>query len=176
MDWIHGARLIKIYDATRDCQGEYIKKQFSGQPFDYAIVKDIGAPGAFDACLQEAGIEGVAHTASPFHLEAKEPNELIEPAVKGTVGVLESITKYAKDVRRVVVTSSVAAVLEPAEPPKTFDESNFNKFSIAEVEKKGGEAGPFHLYRASKALAEEAAWKYSKEHDLPLVTVNPCLV
>lgn len=155
----------------RSTQGEYLKKQFVGQPFTYAIVKDIAAPGAFDACLQEAGIEGVAHTASPFHLSAKDPNELIEPAVKGTVGVLESITKHAKAVRRVVVTSSVAAVLEPAEPPKTFTERDFNKFSIAEVEKKGAEAGPFHAYRASKALAEEAAWKYSKEHDLPLVTV-----
>jgi hypothetical protein len=33
-----------------------------------------------------------AHT-SPFHFKVNDPQQLIEPAVKGTVGVLESIQK-----------------------------------------------------------------------------------
>lgn len=60
--------------------------------------------------------------ASPFHLLADDPEELIRPAVDGTVGILKSITKVNPSVKRVVITSSVAAVLEPAEPPRTFTE------------------------------------------------------
>lgn len=41
-------------------KGEYLAKQFAGQPFEYAIVEDIGAPGAFDAVV--AGVDAVAHT------------------------------------------------------------------------------------------------------------------
>ncbi len=57
------------------------------------------------------GMDAIAHTASPFHFEADDPNgahpeitsyyqlilfeELIEPAVHGTVGILESTLKNA---------------------------------------------------------------------------------
>lgn len=82
-------------------QGEYIVKQFPGQPFEYTIVEDIGAPDAFDEAVK--GVEGVAHTASPFHLKADDPQELIRPAVNGTVGVLKSLTKNNPEVKRVVM-------------------------------------------------------------------------
>jgi hypothetical protein len=35
----------------------------------------------------------LVHTASPFHFKVTHPNELIEPAINGTVGVLRSIKK-----------------------------------------------------------------------------------
>jgi hypothetical protein len=44
----------------------------------------------------------VAHTASPFHFKSTHPDELIEPAVKGTTGVLKSIQK-AKQVPSLVL-------------------------------------------------------------------------
>ena len=69
-------------------------------------------PGAFDKAVQ--GVDAIAHTASPFHLGggsaegmfsiADEASlfantyfsiALINPAVKGTVGVLESALKHA---------------------------------------------------------------------------------
>lgn len=89
-------------------------------------------PGAFDEAVK--GVDAVAHTASPFHLKADDPQELIGPAVQGTVGVLESIKKNgwvsrhpknitpdmliqidtnSTNVKRVVITSSVASILEP---------------------------------------------------------------
>ena len=40
------------------------------------------------------GVEIVEHTASPFYLDAKTPHELIDPAVRGTTGILESIEKH----------------------------------------------------------------------------------
>lgn len=58
--------------------------------------------GAFDEAVK--GVDGVAHTASPFHFDADEPKELFEPAVNGTVGVLKSVQKNNPNVQRVVIT------------------------------------------------------------------------
>ena len=49
-------------------------------------------------------------------------------------------------------------MLEPADPPRTFTEDDWNNFSIMEVEQKGRGAEAEHKYRASKVLAEKAAW------------------
>lgn len=55
-------------------------------------------------------------------------------------------------------------------------QADFNDFSIKEVEEKGKDAAGGHKYRASKSLAEKAAWSYCKAHDIPLVTINPPLI
>lgn len=46
----------------------------------------------------------------------------------------------------------------------TFTEEDWNQVSIDEVEKKGTEAWRMHWYRASKTLAERAAWKFVEEN------------
>ena len=48
--------------------------------------------GAFDEAVKD--VDAIEHTASPFHFRFKEPDELLVPAVKGTVGILESAKKY----------------------------------------------------------------------------------
>jgi hypothetical protein len=53
-------------------------------------------------------------------------------------------------VTRVVITSSVAAIISPDK--KSFDESDWNEFSIKSVEEKGKEADGGHKYRASKTV------------------------
>lgn len=58
--------------------------------------------GAFDEAVK--GVDGVAHTASPFHMNADDPDELFVPAVDGTLGVLKSIKKNNPNVQRVVIT------------------------------------------------------------------------
>lgn len=99
-------------------KGEYLKKKFSGESdktlkgkFEYVIVEDIEKEGAFDEVVK--GVDGIEHVASPFHFKADDPQgefcvnedevdyglisciELIGPAVKGTVGVLQSAVKYS---------------------------------------------------------------------------------
>lgn len=49
-------------------------------------------PGAVDHLLDN--IDCVHHTASPFHFSARDPLEIISPAVDGTVGVLQSVKKH----------------------------------------------------------------------------------
>ncbi|KAL5483361.1 hypothetical protein ACEPAI_8592 [Sanghuangporus weigelae] len=119
---------------------------------------DMMAPGAFDDAVKEAHAK--VHTASPVHLDAVDPNELIEPAVKGTRGILESALKYAgEQLKRVIVTSSCAAVVNTPYSG-IFDERSWNEGAIIEVQEKGKEASQLAKYRASKTLAERAAWDF----------------
>ena len=61
----------------------------------------------------------VVHTASPFFVASENPEqELIRPAVDGTVNTLRAA--YATKAKRVVVTSSCVAVLDPEEKPADF--------------------------------------------------------
>ena len=63
--------------------------------------------GSFDEAMQ--GCEVVIHMASPFLVtNFKDPiADLVDPAVKGTINVLNSVNR-TESVKRVVVTSSIA--------------------------------------------------------------------
>lgn len=160
-------------------KGEFMANVLKGKKakFDYVIVKDIGEDDAFDEAVK--GVDGIAHMASPFHFNADEPEELIRPAVNGTVGILKSAKKNNPKVKRVVITSSVAAIMDStAKPPVTFTEADWNPVSIKECEEKGRDAAPGDKYRASKTLAEKAFWKYIEDEKPSFdgATINPPLV
>ncbi|KAL7612138.1 phenylacetaldehyde reductase [Lactuca sativa] len=125
--------------------------------------------GSFDAAV--VGCEGVFHTASPFFHAVTDPQaELIDPAVKGTLNVLNSCSK-ASSVKRVVVTSSIAAVAyngKPRTPEVVVDETWFSNPDFCKEMKM--------WYVVSKTLAEEVAWKFAKEKGLDIVTINPAMV
>ncbi|KAL1881394.1 hypothetical protein VTK73DRAFT_4154 [Phialemonium thermophilum] len=143
------------------------------------IVPDIAQPGAFDEAVKIPGLEVVLHTASPFHFKAKDPKtELIDPAVNGTTGILKAIVKSAPSVRRVVITSSFAAIMDEAhlsDPNVTYTEKSWNPVTIDEIHRS-----PATAYRASKTLAEKAAWEFVNNKangaKFDLVTVNPPIV
>ncbi|XP_059431324.1 phenylacetaldehyde reductase-like [Corylus avellana] len=125
--------------------------------------------GSFNSAIE--GCECVFHTASPFYHDVKDPQaELLDPAVKGTLNVLNSCAK-APSVKRVVLTSSIAAVAyngRPRTPDVVVDET---WFSDPEFCKQGQQ-----WYVVSKTLAEEAAWKFAKEKGIDLVAINPSMV
>ncbi|KAJ6790653.1 cinnamoyl-CoA reductase 1-like [Iris pallida] len=127
------------------------------------------AEGSFDTVVD--GCDGVFHTASPFYHNVKDPEaELIEPAVKGTLNVLGSCIKTTS-VKRVVVTSSMAAVgynEMPKTPDVIVDETWFSSSELCRQSKS--------WYVLSKTLAEEAAWKFSKDNGIDIVTINPAMV
>ncbi|CAN8288304.1 unnamed protein product [Cochlearia groenlandica] len=125
--------------------------------------------GSFDSAID--GCQGVFHTASPFYHDVKDPQaELLDPAVKGTINVLSSCLKTSS-VKRVVLTSSIAAVAfngMPRTPDTIVDESWFADPEYCRASKL--------WYVLSKTLAENAAWKFAKENDLQLVSINPAMV
>jgi len=125
--------------------------------------------GSFDAGV--AGCECVFHTASPFFIETNDPYaELIDPALKGTLNVLGSCAKVPT-LKRVVLTSSVAAVAyngKPRTPDVVVDETWWSDPDICKEQKM--------WYVLSKTLAEDAAWKFVKEKGIDMVTINPAMV
>ncbi|KAJ9139662.1 hypothetical protein P3X46_030375 [Hevea brasiliensis] len=125
--------------------------------------------GSFDAAVE--GCEGVFHTASPFYHDVKDPQaELIDPALKGTLNVLNSCAKVPS-VKRVVLTSSMAAVAfngKPRAPEVVVDETWFSDPDFCKESKL--------WYVVSKTLAENSAWKFAKEKGIDLVTINPAMV
>ncbi|KAF8142891.1 NAD-P-binding protein [Mycena galopus ATCC 62051] len=149
-----------------------------GDRFELVVVPDITEDGAFDEAVK--GVDAIEHTASPFHLQADEPDELIRPAIHGTLGILRSALKHGSSVKRVVVTSSCAAVLQVEPEPKTFSELDWNEQAPKEVTEKGRAASAITKYRASKTLAERAAWDFVEKHKSEigwdLVVINPPFV
>jgi nucleoside-diphosphate-sugar epimerase len=64
------------------------------------------------------GADFVIHTASPFTFKVIDINkDLIQPAVEGTSRMLEAIAS-SSTVKRVVLTSSFAAVVDPTKGPR----------------------------------------------------------
>lgn len=125
-----------------------------------------------DAGWNEAlsGIDVLLHTASPFPIASpKDENELIRPAVEGTLRALRAARSAG--VKRVVLTSSVAAIYGNYLPAgiKEFDETMWT--DVSHPVGKGA-------YTKSKTLAEEAAWDFVKNEasEIALTTINPVLV
>lgn len=125
----------------------------------------------FDTILAAVkGCDGVFHVASPVP-QAAVPNpevELVEPAVNGTLNVLKACSE-AK-VGRVVVVSSVAAVLMKPNWPKdqVMDETCWSDKEYCRETN--------NWYCFSKTVAEAEAWEYAKKSGLNIVTVCPSLV
>lgn len=59
------------------------------------------------------------------------------------------------NVKRIVVTSSCAAISTTRPPPAKFSDKDWNTTSPKEVEEQGDKAAPGLVYRASKTLAEK---------------------
>lgn len=55
-------------------------------------------------------------------------------------------------------------IIEPTDGPVIFNEAHWNNTSAALVEEKGSNAGGFHIYSASKTIAEKAAWKFVEDN------------
>lgn len=141
----------------------------------YVIVKDIAEPNAFDkAIISSPPFAAVLHTASPFHYAATDfENDMLKPAVNGTLNILNAIKAHAPEIKKVVVTSSFAAIINMQSPPEVYDESMWNPISWEQAQTNGTMA-----YVGSKKFAEKAAWDFMavEKPGFALATVNPVLV
>jgi len=112
-----------------------------------------------------AGCDYVQHVASPFPLaQPKDENDLIRPAVDGTLRVLRA----ARDagIKRVVLTSSFAAIgYGHGDQAAAYTEADWTNVDGPAVQP----------YMKSKTLAERAAWDFIERegNGLELAVVNP---
>ncbi|KAH9825041.1 hypothetical protein DFH28DRAFT_14142 [Melampsora americana] len=156
-------------------KGEYLSKLFEKfkDNWSFVIVEDVEKPHGFDEAIKD--IEGICHIASPFHLNVKDPyQDFINPAVNGTLSILRSA--QATNVKRIVITSSFASVVNPiTDPNHVFNETQWNEHSPKVVKENGIQAPASEVYRCSKVLAEKAAWNFVKENQpsFDLVTLCP---
>ncbi len=126
------------------------------------VEADLLQPEGWNAAV--GGIQYVLHVASPFPMkDPKNEDELIKPAVEGTLNVLKACLE--KGVKKVIVTSSVAAIYQGHIGRMVGPED----WSIEE------KCDP---YSKSKLKAERAAWAFWKENQgkFEMATVNPSLV
>ncbi|KAL8948740.1 MAG: hypothetical protein Q9222_005093, partial [Ikaeria aurantiellina] len=151
---------------------------YSKDKLDFAIVPDIAQEGAFDEAVKSnPPFEWVLHTASPFHFNVTDTKkDLLDPAIIGTTGILKAIKQYAPSVKRVIITSSFAAVFSPKvgnRPGYTYSEKDWNPITEEEAIQD-----PPSGYRASKTFAEKAAWEFidKEKPNFTISTMNPPMV
>lgn len=113
----------------------------------------------------------------PFHFNVTDvQKELLDPAMIGTTGILKSIKKNAPSVKKVVITSSFASIVNPSKgnaPGYTYSENDWNPITHKEALEH-----PAAGYRASKTFAEKAAWDFVEKEkpNFTLSTMCPPLV
>jgi dihydroflavonol-4-reductase len=106
-----------------------------------------------------AGCDRVYHVAAAYKMWDADPAKILEPAVAGTRVVLNAIRARGSQIRKTVVTSSIAAVGTNPQPEPMDEGWTFN---LADSE----------VYIIAKRRAEELA--LSMVDETPLVVVNPC--
>ena len=114
-----------------------------------------------------AGCEEVHHVASPLpYTQPKDPDDLIIPAREGALRVLRAAR--AAGARRVVLTSSFAAIGYTPKPGAEFTEDDWTD----------PDTPGLAPYPRSKAVAERAAWDLMRRDGggTELVAVNPTFI
>ncbi|KAK9234302.1 hypothetical protein V1525DRAFT_413527 [Lipomyces kononenkoae] len=144
----------------------------------FVEVPDLSSEDAYDEAIKDA--QYAIHVASPITASYKEGDDLVshfmEPALTGTMNLLKAAQK-AGSVRRVVVTSSVVAIIPwqsftSGTSAEIFNEKN--RISTPE----GPFSNTFEAYAAGKtaALNKAEAWLHSEKPSLELIHVFPGFV
>lgn len=180
-------------------KGEHPQKYFKayGSKLDIAVVPDItkvlwtlqvsdfesvsplafSQEGAFDEAVK--GVDAIIHCASAFSIAVTDPQDIIRPAVDGTVGLLTSAFKYGTSVKRVIHLSSVSAIHDQhGETRVVYTEKDWND-RVVEISNSKDASGADH-YEAGKVLSERAAWVFMEQNkqalQFDLVALNPGLI
>lgn len=141
------------------------------------LVPDIIADGAYDEAVK--GVKYIIHLASPVpsaNVVDDFEKQLIQPAVKGTVGILSSAMRTS-GIKRIVITSSNAGVvsfadLAGSESGEAFDGDH----------RVPADNGPYNFalqaYSASKVKALLATDEFfvSNTPEFDHVNIMPCFV
>ncbi|KAG8707502.1 methylglyoxal reductase (NADPH-dependent) gre2 [Ceratobasidium sp. 423] len=159
----------------------YLRQKFAdavakGQ-LKFAIVEDITITGAFDEVLKNNTFDVVLHTSSPFVFTINDiKKDLLDPAILGTTEILKAVKANAPTVKRVVVTSSFASIVDLSKGDRVgyvYSEKDWNPITYEESQKD-----PVSGYYGSKKLAEKAAWDFveTEKPGFQLTTLCPPMV
>lgn len=162
----------EVRGSVRDgARAERVRAVLAGHGADISrleiVTLDLLEDAGWTAAM--AGVDYLQHVASPLLVEAPaDPALLIRPAVEGTRRALAAA--LAAGVRRVVLTSSVAAVTygHPRERSAPFTGADWSAVA----------GGDVTAYSESKTRAELEAWAVMEAAGRrdDLVAVNPAVV
>jgi len=149
-------RKNEIYDALK----KHNTPTDNLQIFTFNLTEDEGWDEGMEGC------DYLMHVASPLALANHGEEFFVGPAVSGAKRALRFAKKH--NVKKVVLTSSVAAIFDTMEKKTSFDESDWSDPNNPAIS----------AYSKSKTLAERAAWEFVKDEKYPfeLAVINPALV
>ena len=128
--------------------------------FTFNLTEDDGWDEGMEGC------DYLLHVASPIALENHDEDFFVKPAVAGVKRAFKFAKKH--NVKKVVLTSSVAAIFDTLEEKTYYDETDWSDPDNPSISH----------YSKSKTLAERAAWDFVKNEGNPfeLAVINPALV
>ncbi|EOD52908.1 putative 3-beta hydroxysteroid dehydrogenase isomerase family protein [Neofusicoccum parvum UCRNP2] len=144
---------------------------------DFVLVADFSGETNLDDAVKD--VDAIIHVASPFTYDTTNNEaELVRPAINGVQSLLRSASTNPS-IRRIVLTSSFAAVVDidrNPDPSFTYTAADWNPLTYAESIAPTTTA--VVAYRGSKKFAEQAAWEHVRAHHPPfdLVTLCPPMV
>ena len=141
-----------------------LKEQYSGRlkMFEANLLE----PGGLDAALE--GCDALIHTAAAVKLAAPDPQkQIIDVAVQGTRNVLDSVARVPS-VKRIVMTSSIAAVMSYDQQDKTYTEDDWCTSDDLRLDP----------YGMGKTQSERLLWEFADKHTdrVQAVAINPSVV
>ena len=133
------------------------------------IETDLLSDNGWEAAV--ADCHYIFHVACPVPVvEPKNPDDVLKPAVDGTLRVLRAVSRQAILPRRVVITSSVTAMSFGVScQKKVFTDNDWTCVNNPKY--------PLTTYPLAKTLAEKAAWDFvaglPSDRRFEMVSVNP---
>jgi dihydroflavonol-4-reductase len=158
------ATVRDLGDDAKRAHLDELKERYSGklELFEANLLE----PGSLDAALE--GCDALIHTATAVILAAPDPQkQIIDVAVKGTQNVLDSVAR-APSVKRIVMTSSIAAVMSYDQQEKTYTEDDWCTSDDIWLDP----------YGMGKTQSERLLWEFADRHAdrVQAVAINPSVV
>ena len=120
-----------------------------------------------DPFTRYADVDVIFHMASPFIVDVDDPQrDLVDPAVAGTLSMMRAAAANPR-VRRVVLTSSMAAIMDEPDDQVKSEEVWNTRSTLTR--------NPYYF---AKTQGERAAWAFmeAEKPAFDLVVLNPFLV
>lgn len=158
------ATVRDLGDDTKRAHLDVLEERYPGKL--QCFEADLLEPGSLDAALE--GCDALIHTATAVILAAPDPQkQIIDVAVKGTQNVLDSVAR-TPSVKRIVMTSSIAAVMSYDQQDRTYTEDDWCTSDDIWLDP----------YGMGKTQSERLLWQFVDEHAdrVQAVAINPSVV
>ncbi|RSL41763.1 hypothetical protein CEP53_012572 [Fusarium sp. AF-6] len=143
------------------------------------VVEDITSVESYVSALEPVRPSAILHLAAPFHYDTNDlENDLMIPTIKGATAVL-CAAKQLGGVKRIVHTNSFAGIYDASKGPQPGKIYTAKDWSPLTYEDGVNAPAAAIAYRASKTVAERAAWKWMDDYpsaEFDLVSLNPAMV